>query len=67
MRGIESLRRLGFDPDQVLPSPLVLDFVGCRSQNDNRIGERTRENAIGSCVFSVCFAANRVFRLDLFG
>ena len=68
LRGIESLpqvvRRLGFDLDRVLPSPLVLDFGGCRSQNDNRIGERARENASGSCVFSVfvCFAATLVFR-----
>ena len=58
------VRRLGFDLDRVLPSPLVLDFGGCRSQNDNRIGERARENASGSCVFSVfvSFAATVVFR-----
>ena len=72
LRGIESLpqvvRRLGFDLDRVLPSPLVLDFGGCRSQNDNRIGERARENASGSCVFSVfvSFAATMVFRLFFF-
>ena len=69
MRGIESLpqvpQRLGFDLDRVLPSPLVLDFGGCRSQNDNRIGESTRENASGSCVFSA-FALLLLWFLDPF-